>query len=272
MHMSSSQLSWLHRAALVATLVGSGVGVSVAADSPPPAPQSAASHAAAPNAAGKRPDLSGIWTWYVEPGKSPFAPPGSGAALPFTPEGKKKVDQYRALVGPGSDNPGAHCLGSGMPESMMFSGGYPMEMIQRPEQITIVYEAHSEIRRLYFGDKIIAEADRLPARNGYSTARWEGQALVVETSSLKEQEDQGFPHSDQAHITERYQQSTDPRGVRVLTAEMTLTDPVFYTKPVTAEKKWAFDPKGILLPYECNEEAWLDRLEALKKQQSKQSK
>ena len=217
-------------------------------------------------AAQAHPDLSGVWTWYIEPGKSPFAPPRSALELPLTAEGRQKVEEYRGLVGATSDNPGAHCLGSGMPESMMFSGGYPMEIIQRPEQITVVYEAHSEMRRLYVGAKIIPEADRLPARNGYSTARWEGQTLVVETASLKEQEDQGYPHSDQAHITERYNLTTDPKGTKVLIAQWTMTDPIFYTKPVSAEKKWAFDPKGILLPYECNEEAWLDRLEQLRKQ------
>jgi len=211
------------------------------------------------------PDLSGVWTWHIEPGKSPFAPPGSLANLPLTAEGRKKVEEYRALVGP-SDNPGAHCLGSGMPESMTFSGGYPMEIIQRPEQITVIYEAHSEIRRLYFGAKILPESDRVPSRNGYSTARWEGNTLVVETTSLKEQEDQGYPHSEQARISERYHLTSDAKGNRVLEVDWTLTDPVFYTRPLSATKKWTFDPKGVLLPYECNEEAWLDRLEELKKQ------
>ena len=222
----------------------------------------------AANAAEAPADWSGVWGAYVEPGQAPFGRPGGGLDLPFTPEGKKRVDAYRALVGPGSDTPGAHCLGSGMPEAMMFSGGYPMELIQRPEQITIAYEAHNEIRRLYFGDKVLPERDRVPGRGGYSVARWEGETLVVETTSLREQEDQMYPHSDQARIEERYHQETDAKGTRVLVAEMTLTDPLFYTKPVTAKKKWAFDPKGVLLPYECNEEAWLDHLEQLKKKQA----
>ena len=50
---------------------------------------------------------------------------------------------------------------------------------------------------------------------------------------------------------------------KVLVAEMTLTDPEFYTQPVKAEKKWAFVPNGHLLPYECAEESWLKRLEEL---------
>ena len=34
---------------------------------------------------------------------------------------------------------------------------------------------------------------------------------------------------------------------------------------LTERVKAAFDPKGILLPYECDEETWLDHLEDLKK-------
>jgi hypothetical protein len=240
--MLRSRVGWLRWMPLVA-VAAFGPDMTFAAESSPP-------------------DLSGIWGWHIEPGKSPFG--RASLNLPFTAEGRKRVDEYRAIVGP-DDNPGAHCLGSGMPESMTFSGGYPMEIIQRPEQITIIYEAHSEIRRLYFGAKALPESDRVPSRDGYSTARWEGNTLVVETSSLKEQEDQSYPHSDQARITERYHLTSDAKGHRVLEVEWTLTDPVFYTKPVTSEKKWTFDPKGVLLPYECNEEAWLDRLEELKK-------
>ena len=52
-----------------------------------------------------------------------------------------------------------------------------MEIIQRPEQITVIYEAHNEVRRLYFGAKVIAESDCVPDRNGYSVAH--GATLVV---------------------------------------------------------------------------------------------
>jgi hypothetical protein len=41
---------------------------------------------------------------------------------------------------------------------------------------------------------------------------------------------------------------------------MTMTDPVFYTKPVTLTKTWAQVPNGRVLPYECPEEMWLDRI------------
>ena len=174
------------------------------------------------------------------------------------------------MVDPTGDTPGGHCLGTGMPGSMLGSGGYPMEIHQRPEQIIIVYEAHSEIRRVYLGDRIVPEADRIPGRNGHSSGRWEGDTLVVETTHLVEQVDQRYPHSDQARILERYRLTTGANGAKVLVAEMTMTDPVFYTRPATAEKKWALVPNGHLLPYECAEEGWHIRLEELEKNKQSQ--
>ena len=221
------------------------------------------------SAAEQQPDFTGVWTNYAEPGQ---AAGGRGAqpALPLTETAKKKVAEYRALVDPTGDTPGGHCLGTGMPGSMLGSGGYPMEIHQRPEQIIIVYEAHSEIRRVYLGDRIVPEADRIPGRNGHSSGRWEGETLVVETTHLVEQVDQRYPHSDQARILERYRLTTGANGAKVLVAEMTMTDPVFYTRPATAEKKWALVPNGHLLPYECAEEGWHKHLEQLEK--NKQSR
>jgi len=189
----------------------------------------------------------------------------------MTEVGRQKVAAYRALVGPTSDTPGGYCLGTGMPGSMLGSGGYPMEIVQRPEQINITYEAHNEVRRVYLGDRIVPMADRVPGRNGHSSARWEGDTLIVETTHLVEQVDQRYAHSDQARIVERYRLTTDANGTRVLVAEMTLTDPAFYTKPVTDTKKWAYVPNGHLLPYECAEEGWRIHLEELEKR-AKESK
>lgn len=209
------------------------------------------------------PDLSGVWGTYVEPGQSSFRSFRAGVKLPLKPDAQQKVQEYHALVTPGDDNPGKFCLGYGMPESMMFSGGYPMEIIQRPDMIFIVYEAYHETRQFNFGAKIMKPDDRVPDRDGYSTAHWEGDTLVVETSSLKEQEDETWPHSADARIVERYHLTTDAKGNKILQNDWTMYDPTFYTEPVKGVKKWA--PTDVFLPYECNEEGWLDHLEALRK-------
>jgi hypothetical protein len=155
-----------------------------------------------------------------------------------------------------------------MPASMMSSGGYPMEILQGKGEMIIIYEAMNEIRRIYFGDRNMAQADRVPSRNGYSSGHWEGDTLVIETDNLVDQVDQrGTSHSDQARIVERYHlEGKDAQGRRILAVEMTMTDPVFYTEPVVSEKRWAEMPNGHALPYDCTESVWLDRIEEMAKE------
>jgi hypothetical protein len=218
-------------------------------------------------AAAARPDFTGVWGTYREPGA---AAPVRGAPqppLPLLPEAQAKVDAYRALVAPTGDTPGGFCLGTGMPGSMLGSGGYPMEIVQHENMLLVVYEAHAEIRRIYLGERA-KEEDLFPDRNGYSFGRWEGDKLIVETAHLKEAVDQQrYPHSDQAKIVEEYHLETRDDGSKVLVANMTLEDPAFYTETIKAEKKWLGQPGVRLLPYECNEPTWESHLEVLRQQQ-----
>jgi hypothetical protein len=143
-----------------------------------------------------------------------------------------------------------------------------MEIVQHDDIILVVYEAHAEIRRIYLGEPAKAE-DLFPDRNGYSLGRWEGDKLIVETTHLKEAVDQGrYPHSANAKIVEEYSLAVNDDGTKVLTSKMTLTDPDFYTQPITAEKRWQLQPGVRLLPYECNEPAWEEHLERLREAQS----
>jgi hypothetical protein len=112
----------------------------------------------------------------------------------------------------------------------------------------------------------------IPGRDGNSFAHWEGDALVVETIGLKEAVDQPSAHSDKAKIVERYTMGKDANGRTVLTAEMTLTDPAFYTKPVNATKRWLKVENGRLLPYDCTEPAWEDQLDKLRREKAAQAK
>jgi len=221
--------------------------------------------AAAPliGAAPPLPDLTGVWTSADGAGRRDTP----AETLPLRPEVRQRHDAFNSLVAATGDTPGGVCIGAGMPGAMLGAGGYPMEIIQRPDQITVIYELHGETRRIYFGDRNAPEPDRVPGRSGYSSGRWESDVLVVETNNLVEQLDQRTtPHSDEARIVERYRlEGTDAQGRRILSAEMTMTDPKFYTQPVRLTRRWAQVPNGRLLPYECNEESWLARLEMLAK-------
>lgn len=212
------------------------------------------------------PDFTGVWGTYRVPGQPPAFRPQARADLPMRPEAKAKVDAYRALITPSGDSPGGWCLGSGMPASMLGSGAYPMEIVQRDDVILIVYEAHTETRHVYLQQRA-KEEDLFPDRNGYSIGRWEGDKLIVETTHLKEAVDQmQYAHSASAKVVEEYTMQTNPDGSKVLTAQMTLTDPEFYTDTIRAEKKWSYLPGIRLLPYECNESTWEDRLNQLRQQ------
>jgi hypothetical protein len=215
--------------------------------------------------AASAPDFTGVWSpaGGGARGGGGGAPPGQ--QLPLRPEAKQRFDAFQAIITPTGDTPGGVCLGAGMPGMLMGGGGYPMEIIQRPEQITIIFELHGETRRVYFGARNAPEQDRIPGRTGYSSGRWEGDTLVIETTGLVEQLDnRTAPHSADATIVERYRlEGPDAQGRRSLVAQVTMTDPMFYTQPVVITRRWTEVPNGHLLPYDCNEEFWFDRIEKL---------
>ena len=221
--------------------------------------------AAMPSAPAAMPDFTGVWTNGGAPGIGGATGARGGGALPLTPQAKSRVDALQKLVAGTDESPGRWCTGTGMPGSMLGSGGYPMEILQRPEEIVIIYEAHSETRRIYFGSRNAPDADRVPDRNGYSSGHWEGDTLVVETDNLVDALDQrSTPHSDEATIVERYKLGPkDAQGRRTLTAEMTMTDQKFYTAPLKLSKTWAEVPNGRVLPYDCPAEMWNSRIEEL---------
>ena len=170
------------------------------------------------------PDFTGLWTNYQQAGGP--GQRGGGPAPAFKPEVTERLAKYQRVTTGTNYTPGGYCVGTGMPGSMLGSGGYPMEIMQRAEQINVTYEAHGEMRRIYFGDRVADPKDVFPERNGYSIGRWDGETLIVETDHLVEQIDQRFAHSADANIVERYTIATEADGRRVLTATMTMTDPV----------------------------------------------
>jgi hypothetical protein len=210
-----------------------------------------------------QPDFSGAWTTYRgTPTAGAFTAPAGGPKL--TAVAQKAVDDYRSVTEGTDYSPGNACVGGGMPSSMLGSGGYPMEIIQRPEQLFVIYEAHSEMRRLFIGNEAENPAKFFPERNGYSSARWEGDRLIVETVNLKTQVDSRYPHSEEATIREEYyfDKPLDD-GTRVLAADMTMTDPAWLEEPFTTTKRWQ-EMKGYhVKSYECAEPKWLDDLTKL---------
>jgi hypothetical protein len=216
------------------------------------------------------PDLTGIWVIDAN-GRAGAALNGAGnfeSTAPFTPEARAKLADYHALVDPTGDSPGAHCVTHGMPLTIFLGGGYPVEFIQRPEQLTIIYETHNEVRRVFLDGRVIDPADVLPSRGGISWGHWEGDTLVVETTGLKEAIDQPTAHSENARIIERYTPFTSD-GRRRMKVEVTIDDPEFYTEPPTLVREYTELAEGRMLDYDCTEPAWDEYLEGLREKQSR---
>jgi hypothetical protein len=216
---------------------------------------------AASTLAAAEPDFSGAWTTY----RAPNAPAGRATPeLKLTPAGQAAVSNYRALIEGTDYSPGNACVGYGMPESMMGSGGYPMEIIQRPDQLLVVYELHNEMRRIYLPEEQRDPSLHFPERNGYSTAHWDGERLIVETTRLKTQVDTRYPHSNAARIREEYYFDAPlPDGTRVLAADLVLEDPLWLEAPYTTTKRWQALSDYHVKSYECTEPKWLDELDVL---------
>lgn len=214
------------------------------------------------------PDLSGIWTLDAG-GRAGAALNGVGdfgKTAPFTAEARAKLAAYHSLVDATGDTPGAHCVPHGMPLVVFLGGGYPVEFIQRPEQLTLIYETHNEVRRIFLDGRRIDPADVLPSRGGMSWGHWESDTLVVETTGLQESVDQATAHSAEARIIERYTPHTRD-GLRRLRVQVTIDDPGFYTEPPVLEREYTELQEGRMLDYNCVEPAWEDHLDSLRRAQ-----
>lgn len=219
--------------------------------------------AAAAAQAAEPPDFSGAWTTFRGgQGAGAFSAPQGEFKL--TPKAQAARDDFASVTQGTNYGSGNACVGYGMPASVLGSGGYPMEIVQRPEQLFVIYEAHSEMRRFYIGDEAGDPETFFPERDGYSTAHWQGDHLIVETTRLKTQVDSRYPHSHEATIREEYYfgEPLDD-GTRVLVDELKMTDPAWLEEPFTTVKRWQELPDYHVLSYECTEPKWLDEMEAL---------
>ena len=209
----------------------------------------------------QHPDFSGAWATFRDDGRAVSDP---DMEMQLTPAAQKARNDFLVLTEDSDIGAGNSCVGYGMPGSMLRSGGYPMEIIQRPDQLFVLYEAYNEIRRFYLGAEARDPAQFFPERNGYSTAHWEGDHLIVETTRLLTQVDSRYPHSNQATIREEYYlEQAKEDGTRVLVAELTMTDPLWLEVPWVDIKRWQQLPDYHVMTYECTEPLWYDELKQL---------
>jgi hypothetical protein len=204
-----------------------------------------ATHAAEP--AGK-PSLAGIW--FPDPTRSERL----GKDAPYTKEGKAIVDRFRATHDPTKDDPGLFCIPAGMPSLALGGADYPVEILETQSQTTILMELHQQVRRIFLNKK--HPEDLFPQRNGHSVGRWEGQVFVVDTIGIRPASFGAVPHSDQVHVTERWQRIDDGKS---LVNELTIRDPKMYSKPVVLRQYYkAAGADARMMEYECTEGRWVE--------------
>jgi hypothetical protein len=166
-------------------------------------------------------------------GRDPAAPPSPAsqqvvsAPAPYQPWAAKKV--LESFNKRGIDDPSALCLPPGVPR-LTITGLFPLQIVQTPEQIVILYEYMNVFRIIPINAK--HSADLVPTYMGDSVAHWEGDTLVVDVVSFNDKgwlTGTGTFHSEALHVVERYTR-IDKDQIKY---DVTMDDPKVLTGPWT---------------------------------------
>ena len=214
-----------------------------------------------PRTADGKPDLSGMW----EPEKTRPCPPdgcedmpvgeqflnigwGLKGGLPYQPWAsdlvKARMEQN------GKDDPGSHCLPTGIVK--MHTTPLFRKIIQIPGLVVILYERNTSYRQIFTDLRPLPADVQLPSYTGFSSAKWEGDTLVVQTSGFKDGlwlDRHGSPMTDAARVTERFRRVNYGK----LEIEVTVDDTKAYTRPWTIKLNQFLVLDMELLDYVCLE-------------------
>jgi hypothetical protein len=114
-----------------------------------------------------------------------------------------------------------------MPE-MMLGAPYPIQFIETPGQVTLLFEEQNHFRIIHMGG--IHPSDPDPSWMGHSIGHWEGTTLVVDTVGLLDRATMdmvGTPQSDKLHLVERYRRVSADR----IELNITVDDPGTFSRP-----------------------------------------
>ncbi|MBV9745929.1 MAG: hypothetical protein JO099_19370 [Acidobacteriia bacterium] len=217
--------------------------------------------APAPRTPDGKPDFSGLWANYCQSqGKTVLCAPefavppvfgdigrGVKGGLPYQPWAADLVKTRRADNG--KDDPTTHCLPGGI--AKLHTSALLRKIVQTPGLIIFLTERNASYRQIFTDGRPLPE-DPNPAWNGYSTAHWEGDTLVVETAGFLDGQwldRAGSPLTSAAHTTEKFRRP----NYGTLEIELTVDDPKAYTKPWTLRLTQGLALDTDLLDYICLE-------------------
>ena len=161
---------------------------------------------------------------------SPRPVPEAYADL-LTARGRELAAQYH---GP-RDNPEFECQ-TGIPTHMF--DPVTMEIADGGDRIHIHTEEYN-VRRVVYLTEDRPEPE--PSNVGYSTGRWEGDTLIVETTHIDWPyfDPYGTPQSDRMSYVETFRVADDGSQ---LDYTIVATDPVMFSAPVELERAWRWQP------------------------------
>lgn len=174
------------------------------------------------------PDWTGLWEhtggFHFDPAQA-----GPKATAALTPEYQARYDKKLADIARGIQwDPLSSCLPAGYPRWLLEP--FLREFILRPEEAWLLTEQNAEIRRIYTDNRGHVPADEAyPLWEGDSVGFWDGDTLVIHTSSLKAgqyQRDQP-DYSDQATTVERMRKI----GPDQIEDIVDVYDPISLTRP-----------------------------------------
>jgi hypothetical protein len=194
------------------------------------------------------PSFAGVWLVENPPAEIKTV---TGKAPPLKPEAAKVHAERKKSR---ADDPVALCLPHGVPR--LLNTAQPIQILQKPKQVTVLYQANHQAR-LFYIDEPMPAADAAPdiTYNGSSYARWDGNALVVDTIALNDQtwlDDSGLPHGLELKTSERYELAGPDR----LRVTVTITDPENYTAPWQTQVTYKRQQTLRLKEDACSEKFW----------------
>ncbi len=217
-----------------------------------------------------RPDLSGVWQAERPKTEAGASYLGGSAADPFglQIDSSDVADIHRnVFFGMKRDEeplkpealaviakrqkqqpPQVRCLPVGVPGIMTM---YAFKMIQTPRELIMLGEAEDPPRQIYLDGRGLPK-DPDPTWMGYSTGKWEGDTLVIQTSGFKEEgwlDNVGHPRSPAMLITERLRR----RDFGHIDLEIRYEDPKYYTRPFTNKTTLNLIPDSDIIEFVCTE-------------------
>jgi hypothetical protein len=216
-----------------------------------------------PRTADGKPDFTGVYQasprrggWDAEaPGDEPGVPAQRSAIvvgtapsepIPFRPEARARAQEI--LNRRSIEDPTTHCIFVASPR-ITNVGLFPVQFVQTPTQMIILYEYLNEFRVIPIGGK--HPEDMSPSFVGDSVGRWDGNTFVVDVVGFKPGGwlTGGLVTSDALHLTERYTRVDKD----LITYEVTIDDPKVLTKPFTQRSTLMLREGARLREYSCAE-------------------